>query len=445
MTKSLLYLLLFTLVFQTSVFCQTGTLTAKFEKYIRPYVETDNFSGRILVSKKGEILFNKAYGSANLEFDVPNDLNTVFHIASLSKPFTAAAILILEQKGLLTTNDFLAKYIPDYPSGNKITLHHLLSHTSGLPEINDLPEYANASVQQQTPETLVALFKNKPLEFQPGEKYQYSNSNYTLLAFIIEQVSKEKYGPFLEENIFKPLGMDHTSVRADMSTVIKTMASGYSPDGNFGLQKAPYLDWSSKTGSGSIVATAGDLEKWNRALFGTTILSEKSKQKMFTEYVDSGYGWYMQELYNRHYVFMNGRSPGFCAHIGRYPDDEVCVIVLSNISVYLPKQIGIDLAGILFNEAVELPTFSNAALPDADLRQLVGKYKFGDDFYRRNYTMEVTTRDGHLFGSNYGELIPAGPLQFVQRSYWLKISFTKDEKGKVTGMLFDKYRGEKLE
>jgi len=444
MIKSLLCPLLFIFLSQAA-FCQTETLTTKFEKYIRPYVETNNFSGRVLISRKGEILFNKAYGFANLEFEVPNDLNTVFHIASVSKPFTAAAILLLEQKGLLATEDFVTRYIPDYPSGNKISLHHLLSHTSGIPEINDLPEYVSASVQQQTPETLVALFKNKPLEFQPGEKYQYSNSNYTLLAFIVEQVSKKKFGAFLEENIFKPLGMDHTSHHGDMSRLIRKMADGYSPDGNFGLQKSPYLDWSAKTGSGSIVSTADDLEKWNKALLGTTILSEKSKQKMFTEYVDSGYGWYMQKFYNRDYVFMNGRSPGFCTHIGRFADEGVCIIVLSNISVFLPKQIAIDLAGILFNEAVEMPSITNSKLPDADLRQLPGKYKFGPDFYRANYTMEVTTRDGNLFGSSYGELIPAGPLKFIQRSYWLRINFVKDASGKVTGMLFDKYRGDKVE
>lgn len=426
-------------------FSQTETLTGKFEKYIRPYVETGNFSGQVLISKKGEILFDKAYGFANLEFEIPNDLNTEFQLASVSKPFTAAGILILEQKGLLSTDDLLSKYIPDYPSGDKIKLHHLLSHTSGIPEINDLPEYETASLQQQTPESLVALYRNKPLEFQPGEKWQYSNSNYSLLAFIIEQVSKKTFGAFLEENIFKPLKMDHTFHRGDMSKVIRKMAVGYSPDGNFGLQRAPYVDWSSKTGSGSIVSNVDDLEKWNKALFGTSILSEKSKQKMFTEYGDSGYGWYMQKIHNRDYVFMNGRGPGSCTHIGRYAADGVCVIVLSNVSVFLPKQIAIDLAGILFDETVTPPAISNSKLTDVELRQLVGKYQFAEDFYRPNYKMEVTTKDGNLFGSSYGELIPAGQDKFIQRSYWLKVNFVKDSKGKVIGMYFDKYKGDRVE
>ena len=221
---------------------------------------------------------------------MPNDLNTVFHIGSLSKSFTAAAILLLEQRGLLTTEDPLSKYIPDYPLGNKITIHHVLSHTSGITEINDLPEYVTASLQQQTPATSIELFKNKPLEFLPGESYQYSNSNYAILAFIIEQLSKKSFGVFMKENIFSPLGMDHTIHRANMGQVINKLAEGYVADGNFGLLKAPYLDWSSKTGSGSVVSTVNDLEKWNAALLGTamplTICKLSSRKKLKADKID---------------------------------------------------------------------------------------------------------------------------------------------------------------
>lgn len=222
------------------------------------------------------------------------------------------------------------------------------------------------------------------------------------------------------------------------------MAEGYSSDGNFGLQKAPYLDWSSKTGGGSLATTVNDLEKWNRALFGTTILSDKSKNKMFTEYVDSGYGWYLGKQFDKNYIFMSGRSPGFCAHIGRYPEEEVCIIVLSNIYVSVPKQIAIDLAGILFNQHIETPTFNHVKMTDDELRQLIGKYKFGKDFYRPNFTLEVTALGGNIF-CNYGGLIPVKPLEFIQRSYWLKVIFTKDATGKINGMMVDNYRGEKVE
>ena len=140
---------------------------------------------------------------------------------------------------------------------------------------------------------------------------------------------------------------------------------------------------------------------------------------------------------------MNGRSPGFCTHIGRYPEEGVCVIVLSNIQVYVPKQMAIDLAGILFNRPVETPALTRK-LTDDESTQVIGRYKFGKDFYKPDFILEVKAEGGNLL-TNYGEMIPNKPFQFFQRSYWLKGTFTKDAAGKVNGLTFDSYRGEKLE
>lgn len=436
-------LLLLAVLSAPGAFSQDKALASKFEQYVHPYVETNNFSGQILISQKGKVLFHKAYGFANMEFKVPNDLNIVFHLASISKTFTAAAILILEQKGLVATSDFVSKYVPDYPLGNKITLHHLLSHTSGIADASNLPEYTMAGLRPQTPETLVELSKNKPLEFSPGEKYQYNSSNYYLLALIIEKVSKRTYGDFLRENIFEPLGMSRTLHHGDMAQIINNMAEGYVPDGNFGSQKAPYQDWSSKSGGGSLASTADDLAKWNAALFGTAILSDQSKSKMFTEYVDSGYGWYIGKQFDKNYLYMNGRSPGVCTHMGRYPEEEIVIIVLSNMGVFIPKKIATDLAGILFHQPVEIPVL-NRKLTDEESTQLAGKYQFGEDFYKSNLLLNLTLREGHLV-SNYGEFVPNKSLQFFQRSYWLKVEFSKDAAGKINGMTIDGYRGEKVE
>ena len=222
------------------------------------------------------------------------------------------------------------------------------------------------------------------------------------------------------------------------------MAEGYDIDGNFGLQKSPYLDWSSKSGGGSLASTANDLEKWNKALFGTAILSDKSKTKMFTQYVEAGYGWYLGKQFDKNYIYMNGRSPGFCTHIGRYPEEQICVIVLSNINVFISKKIAIDLAGILFNQPVEAPAINSSKMNDEELRPLIGKYKFGKDFYIPGFILELTSREGNLL-SNYGGLIPTKPLEFIQRKYWLKVEFNKDAVGKISGVTIDKYHGEKIE
>lgn len=443
MMKISSYLLPFILFFQNPAFSQDKEFTTKIEQYIRPYVESQNFSGSILISRKGKTLFSKAYGYANLEWKVPNEVNTVFHLASVSKTFTAAAVLMLEQNGLLTTEDFLSKYIPDFPSANQMTIHHLLAHTSGITDINDLPEYEVVSIQPQTPESLVALLKTKPLEFKPGEKYYYTSSNYAVLALVIEKVTGMSFGDYLKENIFKPLGMNQTYHHSDMTMIIPKMAEGYDTDKNFGLQKAPYLDWSSKAGGGSMASTSEDLAKWNAALFGTSILSDKSKKKMFTEYVESGYGWYIGKQFDQDYILMNGRAPGVCTHIGRYPEEETFIVVLSNINVYTPRQIAKDLAGILFNKPIDTPNLARK-LTGEESTQLVGKYQFGKDFYRSNYLLEVTSQDGKLL-SNYGELVPIKPYEFFQRSYWLSVSFNKNAAGKVDGVTIGGFRGEKVE
>jgi CubicO group peptidase (beta-lactamase class C family) len=418
-------------------------LSDKMDRYLKPYVRTNNFSGTVLVAKNGEILFHKSYGKASIELNVSNNLNTKYHTASISKTFTAAAILILEQRGLLATDDLLSKFIPDYPMGDKITIHHLLSHTSGITNINNLPEYNDASVKHQTPESLITLFKDKPLEFHPGEKYQYSNSNYNLLAFIIEKVSGKKYGTFLSDEIFIPFKMENTLHHSEESLIISNEAEGYAPDGNFGLQKAPFLDWSSKTGNGSLVTTASDLFLWNQSFLNEKILSEESKAKIFKLYAGSGYGWYIGKKFNKDCIYMNGRSPGFSSHISQYPSEKVCVIVLENIYISTATPIGFDLAGILFNQPIYTPELKLGQVDKEDSKMITGKYKFGKDFYQPDFLMTVTEKNGNLF-TDWGELVPGKPLQFIQRSYWSKISFTKDEQGKINAMTFDNFKGNKI-
>jgi len=441
----LLTLSILTIAFAQSSFCQSkDKLSKHFDSYIKSYVESNNFSGTVLVSKDNKVLFKKAYGYSNLESKTPNQANTAFHIASVSKTFTAAAILILEQKGLLTTNDFLSKYIPDFPSGDKISIHHLLTHTSGITNVNNLPEYEAASQTHQTPASLIDLFKNKPLEFQPGEKYQYSNSNYNVLAYLIEKVSGKAYGEFLTENIFKPLNMSRSRHHDNMSQVIPDCAQGYAPEGLTGIQKSTYLDWSSKTGNGSLVTTVDDLLNWNKALEGNRILSEKSKTKMFTKYVESGYGWYLKKQLNKNCIYMNGRSPGFTSYLSMYPDEKVCVVVLSNNYAPVPSVIGKDLAGILFNEQVEPPVIKNSNVATEESKLIVGKYQFGKDFYRPDFLMEITEKEGNII-SSWGELLHGKPFEFIIRTYWSKITFVKDKTGKVTQMNLDNFSGSKIE
>ncbi|MFQ5721449.1 MAG: serine hydrolase domain-containing protein [Candidatus Aminicenantales bacterium] len=204
---------------------------AEVDAYIKPYLDLGGYSGTVLIAKNGEILFRKGYGMASYEFDVPNTAKTKFQIASLSKSFTSAAIMILQERGKLSVHDPLSKFIPDYPGGKKITIHHLLTHTSGIPNVNNFPEYSRDSRFPQTLDEIIKMFKDKPLMFEPGEKYSYSNSNYNLLAYIIEKVSGVSYGEFLRKNIFQTLEMNETGHHGEASAIIKNLASGYMPAG----------------------------------------------------------------------------------------------------------------------------------------------------------------------------------------------------------------------
>jgi len=426
-------------------------LEAKVNAYLKPYVDGHNFSGVVLIAWQGSILLNKGYGMADYALGVANSPATRFHIASVSKPFTAAALQLLEERGLLSTADPVARFIPDYPDGDRITLRHLLTHTSGIPNVNDLPEYEQASRTHQTPEDLVAMFKDKPLEFEPGADYRYSNSNYNLLAHIIEKVSGRSYGEFLELNIFQPLGIKNTGHDGRAQALIRDRASGYVPVGVRGLENAPYLDWSIKTGNGSLYSTADDLYRFDRALYSNQLLSEASRAKMFAESGDqNSHGWFVRERFGRRLTAGNGRSPGFTSSLERFVDDDVCIIVLSNL--YISTPIAADLAAIVFDEPFTNPAdIQPIELPRQALAPVLGHYQFGDDFFRPGITVTVRLQEDDLLldwgGGFLSPLIPLSETRFIDRNFWAPVTFVVSEQGQVIRLLwhYEKdYPAEKL-
>ena len=221
------------------------------------------FCGSVLVAKDGKILLSKGYGFANYSDNIPNTSTTKFKLASVSKQFTAMAIMILEEKGKLSTNDKLTKYIPDYPNGDKITIHNLLTHTSGIPDFTSMPLFDSIMTMPFTLDREIALFKNKPLDFEPGSKHQYSNSGYLLLSYIIEKVSGKSYGDFVKENIFVPLGMKNSGLYTNKE-VLKKVANGYT-DNAGKIENAQYVDMSIPSGAGALYSTVEDMFLWDQS------------------------------------------------------------------------------------------------------------------------------------------------------------------------------------
>lgn len=420
-----------------SLLAQGGSMELLIDQYLDPYVKSNNFAGTVYVAKSGIVLYEKSFGKALIEWGVSNTNATKYHLASVSKPFTSTSILLLEQQGKLATSDLVSKYLLDFTSGNKITIHHLLSHTSGLANINDFPEYNLLSLASPSLDSIVKVFQKKPLLFEPGSKYSYSNSNYNLLAYIIEKSSGVKYGDFLKKNIFDILEMKDTRHHVNAQEIIPGVASGYMVDGRRNLQRASYLDWAIKTGNGSLYSTVEDLAKFDRALFAEKLLRKATIEKMFTPNLSEvGYGWYLKSHLNRKRSYMTGRSPGFSTYFGRYPDDQVCVIVLSNLYIPSTKEIGESIASIVFHESYVKRTLRDELLSAEQLKQFTGTYQFGSDFFRPNFKMEIMDRDGQLTCS-FGDLIRDSNDEFILRGFWSLIHFDRDSSQKISGLSFD--------
>jgi CubicO group peptidase (beta-lactamase class C family) len=418
-------------------------LEAKLDAYVKPLLEMKAFNGAILIAQKGKVLLSKGYGMANYELDVPNTPQTKFHLASISKPFTAAAILLLQERGQLNVRDRLNKYLPDYPNGDRITLHQLLTHTSGIPDVNQMPEYNQLSRFPQTPASLIEVFKNKPLRAQPGERYGYSNSNYNLLAFIIEKVSGQRFGDFLQTNIFAPLGMHNTAHDGNTAALIKNRATGYVPAGADGLENAPYLDWTVKTGNGSLYSTVEDLYKWDRALYTEKLLKRSTLDQIFTKHVDDsiGYGWFISRRLNRHCIRINGRSPGFQGEIHRYVDDDVCVIVLGNNYSGTASFMVNDVAAMVFGEPYEVMSAMKMVKLDPKVAAaLVGRYQSDANFFRPNAVLSIERQGEHLglnyWGSGAVPLTPLSETKFYDRTFGASITFARNERGEVTHFIY---------
>jgi CubicO group peptidase (beta-lactamase class C family) len=309
------------------------------------------FVGSVLVAGDGKVLLSKGYGLANRETGVPNTAQTKFRIASVTKQFTAMAILILLRHGKIDVQDRVCTYIPNCPPAwEGITLHHLLTHTSGIPDYYSSPDWNSFTGKPITPTDLITLFIDKPLDFQPGEKWKYSNSGYILLGFIIEQVSGMAYETFLKENILGPLNMTNTSYLENPDG----LAVGY----KYATDDLPAIfeDMSSLYAAGGLSSTVGDLYIWDQALATDKLIPKRLRASMLTSYVTTppeynisgyGYGCFIGEIAGRRVIYHPGRIEGFTSLNLFYPDEKVIVIVLSNQWMMDPYRIGVKLANIV--------------------------------------------------------------------------------------------------
>lgn len=267
------------------------TINDKLQDTVKSYYDKNKFIGTVLVAKDNKILLEAGYGMADNENNIKNTPQNIFPISSLTLQFTAVSILMLQEKNLLNMQDTIDKYIPDYPNGNKIKIFNLLTHTSGIHEYLDYVSYSGT--KKYTPLQLIELVKNKPLVSEPGKTFDFTNTNYILLGYIIEKVSGKKYEDYVNENILKPLKMDNTgflSIQPDVKGKAVGYLSNNVQNNKFVYTRTTGLDPAVRYASGEMYSTVDDMYKWYEGLASERVIKKASLDQMFTSYSDFNYG-----------------------------------------------------------------------------------------------------------------------------------------------------------
>lgn len=354
---------------------------ARLEAVARSYTGDNAFMGTVLVAKGDQLLLNKGYGQADLEWSIPNAPEVKFRLGSLTKQFTATLVLLLQQEGKLNVSDPVSKYLPDSPKAwEKITLAELLGHTSGIPNFTSLKEFGTWRMTAHTAAEELAFFRDKPLEFEPGSKFAYSNSNYEVLGAVIEKVSGKTYGEMLEERIFGPVGMKSTGLDAD-ELILPKRAQGYVP-GPHGLAHAVSESMTVPWAAGSVYSTTGDLLLWEHALFGHKVLNDASLKLMTTPGKGGyGFGLFMHQEEGVTVVDHGGGIEGFNTSLAYVPERGIAVIVLANVNGDAADDMGAKLLKVALGEQVTLATERKSVPIDkAELAKFVGTYQLTPTF-----------------------------------------------------------------
>jgi CubicO group peptidase (beta-lactamase class C family) len=422
-------------------------LTSEFDRIISSEFKAGEPGGVVLVARKGQIIYEKAFGLANVELDVPMREEMVFNIGSVTKQFTAVVVLQLVEQGKLSLGDEITKYLPDYPAGGqKITVEHLLTHTAGIP--GSAPE-AMTSLQGRKDlvglQEVINTFKNRPLDFPPGTKWSYSNNGYMLLGAIIEKVSGLSYPAYLEKNIFKPAGMTHTLFGDDQLLIKNRVASYVYSRAESRFLNAINDKVETAYSAGAIQSTAEDLFKWNQALLANKLITKDSLAKARAEYklpdgqgTHYGYGWFIGNIQGSPIVEHGGNMGGFMSHAIYLPREDIYVIVLYNFRAAnrLPEFLAGDLAALAINKPYNIREIT---LDESLLRTYVGVYE--DEGVERLITVENGKLYYQRVGANKLLMRPYAKDKFFFDNNAVVGEFKRDAGGRVVSLSLSSKRG----
>jgi CubicO group peptidase (beta-lactamase class C family) len=350
----------------------------------------------VAIARDGQVVFARGYGMANLEHSVPVTPETVFHIDSISKNVLSAVVLQLVDEGKLRLDDDVTKYVPEAPTqGHHVTVGQLLNHTSGIYSFTSLPDAANNERLELTNEQVLGLIKDKPFDFEPGTRWRYDNSAFYLAGMVVERVTKQEYGAYVREHVFKPLGMSSASL-CYTRPVVPHLASGYELDGG-ALVNAAFMTWKLPFAGGAVCATASDLLKWEAALDTRRVLTPSSLDLMRTPTtladgmkIDYGLGTRLGSLDGHRVLGHTGSGGGYRTVLASFPDDHLTIAVLINTDdgsappAAMAAEIARAALGLKKSALLDLP------VPSAELAALSGKYDSDEGI------VEIFARDEKL-------------------------------------------------
>lgn len=417
--------------------CSTLNGQNKYDDILQEYFNSDGTGAAAIVTKGDEIVYHTAIGKANLELDVDMTADHIFRIGSITKQFTSTAIMMLHEQGKLNVNYAITDYLPDYPTNDKlITVAHLLTHTSGIQSYTDMPGFMQKEVRMDlTVAELIDVFKNEPMNFDPGTDWRYNNSGYILLGAIIEKVSGETYEDYIETHIFDALGME-SSYYDHNEEVVAMRATGYQPAEGGSIVNSDYISMSLPYAAGSLMSTVGDLDKWNKAVMHGKLISNEAMKHVFTPYVlndgnptEYGYGWSISKIGGKLSYEHGGGIFGFLS-MGIYvPEDDVYVAVLSNCTCQSPDEAALRMAALASGVSME---FDKIEVSEEVLQEYIGVYDIEDSEDKRVFTVS----DGQLYSQRAGgqqfQVFPYEKDKFYYESR-TTVVFDRDDSGKIVG------------
>ena len=432
------------------------------DEYISAQANLGRFNGSVLVAKGDQILVRKGFGYAEFDNLIPFTPKTKQVVASISKMFTAFAALQLQEAGKLNLTNSICNYLDGCPEAwQPIIIENLIHHTSGIPDYEEelklgSAEYIEFMTKPNSSERIVEQAKLKPLDFAPGEKFRYSNTAYIVLSYIIEQASAKPFEKYIQEHIFKPAGMKNSGVLGS-NKMPKNIASGYTqrdltwdeflgghPIKKSEIKKMPVLPKSSPAGDAFMYSTLDDLYRWSRIMGGKSKLASRENiNKIFgkSEKADYGYGWFTGKGFDRKRARHNGQLPGYMTEFVRFPEEDITIIIFSNVETRMMGRITRDISAIVLGTPWDMPVSGNVfELNEEHISRLLGKYKMADGKILtiskgKDYLM-ANLQDFYTAG-----LIPLSPTEFYFPLADGRAIFTLDDDGQVVKVNM-RYSGE---